>query len=476
MIKNVRKKKPLPLLKNIEISGIASEGKAIARYEDMVIFVPFVAPGDVADIQVIKKRRNYLEGRAVFLHKSSRLRSEPFCEHFGICGGCKWQHLEYQHQLEFKQKQVIDHFARIGKLDFPDPEPILPSYRTRNYRNKLEFTFTNRRWLTDQEIDAGNVITESRAVGFHIPGRFDKVLDIKTCYLQEEPSNSIRLAVKNYAIENDLGFFDLLKQNGFLRTLIIRTSSTGEVMVILVFSYDDKRLSEPLLTYLSESFPGITSLMYVINPKANDTITDLDVDLFSGRDYIIEEMEGLKFKVGPKSFYQTNSLQAFELYKIVREYAFPRKHEVIYDLYTGTGTIAAFIARHCDRVYGFEYVPESVQDAIFNAKINKLANTGFYSGDIKDLLTPGFIEKNGSPHTIITDPPRTGMHPEVVEKILEISPSRIVYVSCNSATQARDIQLMSDKYVVEKLKAVDMFPHTQHIENVALLLKRQNSI
>ncbi len=454
------------------MTGIASEGKAVARYNDMVVFVPFVAPGDVVDIQVIKKRKNYMEGRVVVLHEHSKLRTEPFCEHFGICGGCKWQHLAYEHQLEFKQQQVIDHFTRIGKLDFPEPEPILPSVKTQLYRNKLEFSFTNRRWLTEQEINTGNTITEFRAAGFHIPGRFDKVLDIKNCCLQEQPSNLIRHAVKNYAIENNLGFFDLIKQQGFLRTLIIRTSSTGEVMVILVFFYEESRLRESLLKYLTKSFPHITSLMYVINPKVNDTIADLDVKLFSGRDYILEGMEDMKFRVGPKSFYQTNSNQAFELYKVIRDYADPQNNEIIYDLYTGTGTIAAFISRQCGSVTGLEYVMEAVDNARFNAELNKLDNIRFFAGDIKDLITSEFINKNGSPHTIITDPPRSGMHSDVVKKILEISPSKIVYVSCNSATQARDIQLMSSIYRIDRLRAVDMFPHTHHIENVVLLVRK----
>ena len=468
----MKKKRPLPLLRDVSITGIGAEGKALAKHDGMVIFVPYVAPGDIADIRIIKKRRNYMEGRLVELKSPSAQRIEPFCEHFGICGGCKWQHLAYENQLEFKQQQVIDHFTRIGKLDFPSPEPLLPSHRTDYYRNKLEFTFTNRRWLTEEEIAPGNDISEYRAAGFHIPGRFDKVLDINNCYLQEEPSNSIRLAVKNYAIRNDLEFFDLLKQKGFLRTLIIRTSSTGEVMVILVFFREEKQVREALLDWLAGKFPGITSLMYVINPKGNDTITDLEVNLFSGRDHIIEEMEGLRFKVGPKSFYQTNSRQAYELYKIIREFALPQKHEVIYDLYTGTGTIASFLARHCSRVVGLEYVPEAIEDAHTNADTNKLGNLRFYAGDIKDLLTNDFAGQNGAPHTIITDPPRTGMHPAVVERIMEISPGKIVYVSCNSATQARDIQLLDAGYRIERMRAVDLFPHTQHIENVVLLVKR----
>lgn len=471
-IKAVRKKKSLPLLKNVEISGIAAEGKAIARHEDMVIFVPFAAPGDVMDIQVTKNRRRYMEGRSVAIHQLSDKRTEPFCEHFGICGGCKWQHLSYELQLEFKQQQVIDQFNRIGKFSFPDPEPILPSVNTIFYRNKLEYTFTNRRWLTEEEISEGDQIANFNAAGFHIPGRFDKVLDIKKCYLQPDPSNSIRLAIKEFAMENNISFFDLVRQTGLLRTLIIRTSSTGEVMVIVVFFYEDIEQIGSLLSHLVKIFPEITSLMYVINPKANDTISDLEVKLFSGREYILEEMEGLRFKIGPKSFYQTNSLQALELYKIVRDYANPRNHEVIYDLYTGTGTIASFISGHCLRVAGLEYVPEAIADANFNAELNNLDNIRFFAGDIKDLLTSSLIENNGAPHTVITDPPRTGMHPDVIDKLLEISPDKIVYVSCNAATQARDISMMNEMYRVERLRAVDMFAHTQHIENVVLLVKR----
>jgi 23S rRNA (uracil1939-C5)-methyltransferase len=468
----VRKKKNLPLLRNIAITGIASEGKAIARHEEKVIFVPFVAPGDVVDIQVTKNRRNYMEGKAVNIQVPSDRRTEPFCEHFGVCGGCKWQHLSYRHQLEFKQREVTDHFSRIGKFDFPEPEPILPSARTRYYRNKLEFTFTSRRWLTEDEIAREGTIQEFRAAGFHIPGSFDKVIDINTCYLQDDPSNEIRLAVKKYAVSNGLEFFNLREQSGFLRTLIIRTSSTGELMVIIVFFYEDQSAITALLNYLDGLFPDATSLMYVINPKKNDTIADLDVKLFKGREYIIEEMEGLQFKIGPKSFFQTNSLQAHELYKIVREYAAPRQDEIIYDLYTGTGTIAAFIARQSGRVIGLEYLQPAVDDAIFNAGLNNLQNLEFHAGDIKDILTPSFVKETGHPRTIITDPPRTGMHGDVVEKILDIAPRRIVYVSCNSATQARDIQLMDGQYRVERYRPVDMFPHTSHVENVVLLVKR----
>jgi 23S rRNA (uracil1939-C5)-methyltransferase len=468
----VRKKKLLPLLHNVEVTGIAAEGKAIARHGDMVIFVPFGAPGDIVDIQVTRKRRNYMEGRIVKIHGHSSMRIEPVCQHFGVCGGCKWQHLSYRHQLSFKQQQVIDHFKRIGKLDFPPPEEIVPSPETEFYRNKLEYTFTNRRWLTGEEVDSGKDIEDFRGTGFHITGRFDKVLDIKKCWLQADPSNSLRDSIRDYAVREDLEFFDLVKQEGFLRTLIIRTSSAGEVMVIIVFFRDSQPERQGLMEFIAGEFPGLTSLMYVVNPKANDTIHDLEVKLFSGRDHIVEEMDGLKFRIGPKSFYQTNPAQARKLYGIVMDYASPRPQEVIYDLYTGTGTIAAFLARHCHRVVGLEYVPESVNDALYNARLNNLDNLSFFAGDIREMLTPEFIGLNGSPHTLVTDPPRTGMHQAVVDRIIEIAPSRIVYVSCNSATQARDIQLMDRAYRISRMRPVDMFPHTHHVENVVLLEKR----
>jgi 23S rRNA (uracil1939-C5)-methyltransferase len=468
----VRKKKLLPLLHSVEVTGIAAEGKAIARHGDMVIFVPFGAPGDIVDIQVTRKRRNYMEGRIVKIHGHSSMRIEPVCQHFGVCGGCKWQHLSYRHQLSFKQQQVIDHFKRIGKLDFPPPEEIVPSPETEFYRNKLEYTFTNRRWLTGEEVDSGKDIEDFRGTGFHITGRFDKVLDIKKCWLQADPSNSLRNTIRDYAVREDLEFFDLVKQEGFLRTLIIRTSSAGEVMVIIVFFRDSQPERQGLMEFIAGEFPGLTSLMYVVNPKANDTIHDLEVKLFSGRDHILEEMDGLKFRIGPKSFYQTNPEQARKLYGIVMDFASPRSQEVIYDLYTGTGTIAAFLARHCHRVVGLEYVPESVNDAIYNARLNNLDNLSFFAGDIREMLTPEFIGLNGSPHTLVTDPPRTGMHQAVVDRIIEIAPSRIVYVSCNSATQARDIQLMDRAYRISRMRPVDMFPHTHHVENVVLLEKR----
>ncbi len=468
----MQKKRPLPLLEKIQIAGIAAGGKAIARHNDRVMFVPFAAPGDIADVQVTKKRRNYLEGRIVRFHEKSGHRIEPVCEHFGICGGCKWQHLSYEQQLEAKQQEVTDHFRRIGKFDFPAPESILAAPATEVYRNKLEFTFTSRRWLTGEEVSSGETFDDMRAAGFHIPGRFDKVLDIKKCWLQPDPSNGIRLAIKKYAIEHNLEFFDLVTQQGFLRTLVVRTSSAGGVMVIVVFFREEREEIERLLEFTAGSFPEITSLMYVINPKANDTISDLDVHLYSGRDHITEEMEGLKFRVGPKSFYQTNSAQALELYRIVREYALPRKRETVYDLYTGTGTIAAFLAGQCGVVRGLEYVEDAVEDARLNAAMNNIDNATFHAGDIKELLTQSFIGNYGQPDTVIADPPRSGMHGDVVGRLAEILPQKIVYVSCNSATQARDIGLLDHAYRVERVRAVDMFPHTHHVESVVLLTRR----
>ncbi|TVR70334.1 MAG: 23S rRNA (uracil(1939)-C(5))-methyltransferase RlmD [Marinilabiliales bacterium] len=468
----MRRKKPLPLLEKISITGIAAGGKAVVRHDDRVVFVPFAAPGDVVDVQVTKKRRNFLEGSIVRFHEMSDHRIEPVCEHFGICGGCKWQHLSYEQQLEAKQQEVTDHFRRIGKFDFPASEPILAAPATEFYRNKLEFTFTSRRWLTGEELSSGETFDDMRAAGFHIPGRFDKVLDIKKCWLQPDPSNPIRQAIRDYAIERNLEFFDLVRQEGFLRTLVVRTSSNGEVMVIVVFFRDDREEIQRLLEFTAGSFPEITSLMYVINPKANDTISDLDVKLFSGRDHITEEMEGLKFRVGPKSFYQTNPAQALELYRIVRDYALPRKRETVYDLYTGTGTIALFLAGQCGVVRGLEYVEDAVEDARLNAAVNNIDNATFHAGDIKELLTREFTDRHGKPDTIITDPPRTGMHGDVVGRLAEILPQKIVYVSCNSATQARDIALLDHAYRVERLRAIDMFPHTHHVESMALLTRR----
>ena len=455
-----RKKKQLPILEKVTITDVAAEGKAIARVNDMVVFVPFVAPGDVVDIQLTRKKNSYAEGKPVYFHEYSAKRAEPFCEHFGVCGGCKWQHLPYEEQLYYKQKQVYDNLTRIGKVEMEEKLPILGSERTTFYRNKLEFTFSNKR-------DCMN------GVGFHIPGMFDKVLDIHKCWLQDDISNKIRLCVKEYCLSHEgYPFFDLRNQEGFVRTLMIRTASTGDLMVVLVFFHEDVERREALLSHLAERFPEITSLMYVINGKCNDTITDQEVLVFKGKDHIIEEMEGLQFKVGPKSFYQTNSEQAYNLYKVAREFAGLTGNEMVYDLYTGTGTIANFVSRQAKKVIGIEYVPEAIEDAKVNSALNHIENTLFYAGDMKDILTQDFINQHGRPDVIITDPPRAGMHDDVINTILFAEPERIVYVSCNPATQARDLSLLSVKYSVKKVRPVDMFPHTHHVENVVLLEKK----
>jgi len=467
-----RSRKSKPLLKKVTITDVAAEGKAMCRVDDRVVFVQRAVPGDVVDVQVTKKRKNYYEGFPVCYHEYSPIRQEPFCEHFGVCGGCKWQALPYDHQLKYKEREVINNLSRIGKIELPECMPIMGSEKTEFYRNKLEFTFSNNRWLSVEELNSDEPIEHRNGVGFHIPGMFDKVEDVKKCHLQKEPSNAIRLAIKDYALDNGLTFFDLKNQEGFLRTLIIRTSSTGELMVILTLFHEDKENREALLSYLKEKFPEITSLMYVINSKKNDTITDQDILLFSGRDHIFEEMEGLKFKIGPKSFYQTNSEQAYELYKVTREFANLQKHEVVYDLYTGTGTIANFVAAQAKKVVGVEYVPEAIEDAKVNSAINGIENTVFFAGDMKDVLNFDFITKQGHPDVMIVDPPRAGMHADVVQTILTTAPDRIVYVSCNAATQARDLNLLDDRYRVTKVQPVDMFPHTHHVENVVLLERK----
>lgn len=467
-----RKFKTLPLLENITITDVAAEGKAIARIDDLVVFVPFVAPGDVVDIQISKKKKSFAEGRAVKFHSYSDKRSEPFCSHFGICGGCKWQHLAYSEQIKYKQKQVVDSLTRIGKIELPEVSPILGSEKTDFYRNKLEYTFSNKRWLTDSERFSDEQFKDMDALGFHIPGMFDKVLDIKKCWLQDDISNRIRLTIKAFCKENEYEFFDLRNQAGIMRNLIIRTTSTGEVMVIVIFYKNEEDKVERLMQHLKESFPEITSLQYVINGKANDTITDQEVIVFSGRDCIYEEMEGLRFKIGPKSFYQTNSEQAYTLYKVARDFAGLTGNELVYDLYTGTGTIANFVSKQCKQVIGIEYVPEAIDDANVNSKLNEIENTHFFAGDMKDLLTEEFIHQYGRPDVIITDPPRAGMHDDVIKTILFASPKRIVYVSCNPATQARDLSLLDEAYKVVRVQPVDMFPHTHHVENVVLLEKR----
>ena len=465
-----RTKKPLPILEMVTITDVAAEGKAIAKVNDLVVFVPFVAPGDVVDIQLTRKKHSYAEGKAIRFHAYAKERAVPFCEHFGVCGGCKWQHLPYEEQLRYKQKQVIDNLTRIGKVEMNEVLPIKGSEKTVYYRNKLEFTFSNKKWLTEEQIKSDEKFDCMNALGFHIPGMFDKVLDINKCWLQSELSDRIRLAVREYCRTHEgYPFFDLRNQEGFMRTLMIRTASTGDLMVVVVFYHEDVEHREALLNHLAEQFPEITPLLYVSNSKCNDTITDQDVICYHGKDHINEEMEGLQFKVGPKSFYQTNSDQAYELYKITREFAGLTGNELVYDLYTGTGTIANFVSRSARQVVGIEYVPEAIEDAKVNSELNKIDNTLFYAGDMKDLLTQDFINDHGRPDVIITDPPRAGMHDDVIKTILFAEPKRIVYVSCNPATQARDLQLLNEKYDVVKVQPVDMFPHTHHVENVVLL-------
>ena len=444
----------------------------MAKVNELVIFVPYVVPGDVVDLQVKRKKNHYAEAVAVKFHEKSPLRTEPFCSHFGVCGGCKWQCLSYEEQLKYKQKQVFDNLTRIGKVELPEFRPILGSEKTCFYRNKLEFTFSNKRWLTEEEVKQDVKYDQMNAVGFHIPGAFDKVLAIDKCWLQDDISNQIRNAVRDYAYAHNFPFFDLRTQEGLLRNIMIRTSSTGELMVVLQCKVTDdegRRKMEEILQFMADSFPQITSLMYVINNKCNDTIGDLDVEVFKGNDHIFEEMEGLRFKVGPKSFYQTNSEQAYNLYKVAREFAGLTGNELVYDLYTGTGTIANFVARQARKVVGIEYVPEAIEDAKVNSEINGIRNTLFFAGDMKDMLTQDFINEYGRPDVIITDPPRAGMHQDVVDVILFAEPKRIVYVSCNPATQARDLQLLDAKYRVKAVQPVDMFPHTHHVENVVLL-------
>jgi 23S rRNA (uracil1939-C5)-methyltransferase len=473
-----RKRKELPLLERVTITDVAAEGKAIARVDDLVVFVPYVVPGDVVDLQIKRKKHHYAEAEAVKIHEYSPIRAIPFCQHYGVCGGCKWQVLPYDEQLKYKQKQVTDNLTRIGKIPLPEITPIVGSEHTRFYRNKLEFTFSNKRWLTTEEVRQNVVYEQMNAVGFHIPGAFDKVLAIEKCWLQDDISNRIRNAVRDYAYEHNYSFINLRTQEGMLRNMMVRTSTTGELMVILIAKIVEESemlLFKQLLQYVADTFPEITSLLYVVNNKCNDTITDLDVYIYKGVDHIYEEMEGLRFKIGPKSFYQTNSEQAYMLYKIARSFAGLTGNELVYDLYTGTGTIANFVAGQARRVIGIEYVPEAIEDAKVNSEINGITNTLFFAGDMKDLLTQEFINEHGRPDVIITDPPRAGMHTDVIEVILFAQPERIVYVSCNPATQARDLQLLDAKYRVDAVQPVDMFPHTHHVENVVLLtLKAEN--
>ena len=470
-----RKKKALPLLEKVTITDVAAEGKALAKVNDMVVFVPYVVPGDVVDLQVKRKKNKYAEAVAVKFHEFSPKRAVPFCQHYGVCGGCKWQCLTYEDQIKYKQKLVTDNLTRIGKVELPEISPILGSEKTEFYRNKLEFTFSDKRWLTEEEVKADVHYDQMNAVGFHIPGAFDKVLAIEKCWLQDDISNQIRNTIRDYAYEHGLAFYNIRNHEGLLRNLMIRTSSTGELMVLLqVRVSQDKDLDETkkLLAHVADKFPQITSLLYVVNNKCNDTINDLDVEVFKGNDHIFEEMEGLRFKVGPKSFYQTNSEQAYNLYKVAREFAGLTGDELVYDLYTGTGTIANFVSRKAKKVVGIEYVPEAIEDAKVNSAINNITNTLFYAGDMKDMLTQDFINEHGRPDVIITDPPRAGMHNDVIDVILFAEPKRIVYVSCNPATQARDLSLLDAKYKVMAVQPVDMFPHTHHVENVVLLEKR----
>ncbi len=459
-------------MEKVTILDVAAEGKAIAKVNDLVIFVPYVVPGDVVDLQIKRKKNKYAEAEAVKFHEYSPKRAVPFCQHYGVCGGCKWQVLPYSEQIRYKQKQVEDNLRRIGKIDLPEISPILGSEKTEFYRNKLEFTFSNKRWLTTEEVRQDVKYEQMNAVGFHIPGAFDKVLAIEKCWLQDDISNRIRNAIRDYAYEHDYSFINLRTQEGMLRNMIVRTSSTGELMVIVICKITEEHemeLFNRLLQFVADSFPEISSLLYIINNKCNDTINDLDVHVYKGNDHIFEEMEGLRFKVGPKSFYQTNSEQAYTLYKVAREFAGLTGNELVYDLYTGTGTIANFVSRRARQVIGIEYVPEAIEDAKVNAEINGIENALFYAGDMKDILTQDFINEHGRPDVIITDPPRAGMHQDVIDVILFAEPKRIVYVSCNPATQARDLQLLDGKYKVTAVQPVDMFPHTHHVENVVLL-------
>lgn len=464
------RKKSFPLIEKVTITSVAAEGNAIAKYNDMVIFVPMVVPGDVVDLQVVSKRKNFMEARAVKFHSYSDTRVEPFCSHFGVCGGCKWQMLPYTEQLFFKQKQVTDALQRIAKVELPAVNNILGSSKTREYRNKLEFTFSPHRWLSRHEI--GTDPANMEVLGFHIPKLFDKILDIDKCYLQPEPSNQIRLWIKNFTLQNNYPYYSAKFREGFMRNIIIRTTTTGQVMVIVVFANNNPDAINHILQAMQTGFGNIiTSIMYVVNTKVNDTINDLDVVNFSGPGYIVEQMEELEFRIGPKSFYQTNPEQAYQLYKVVRQMAGLTGTELVYDLYTGTGTIALFVAKHAKKVIGIEYVPDAIEDAKNNAKNNNINNTAFFAGDMKDVLNQQFIEQHGTPDIIITDPPRAGMHTDVINAILFCAPKKVVYVSCNPATQARDIELLSTHYKVAKVQPVDMFPHTHHVENVVLLIK-----
>ena len=463
-----RKKKPLPLLEEVTIENIGAEGKSIARVDNMVVFVKEAVPGDVADLQVFRKKGRYMEARVVKYHRLSDQRTEPFCEHFGICGGCKWQHLPYDRQLFYKEQQVVDAFRHIAGVEVPQSLPILASEPTTLYRNKLEYTFSNRRWLLDHEAKSDEAMEHTNAVGLHVPGRFDKVVDLERCYLQGDPTNEVRNFLREKALEMGVTFYDHRSNEGLMRNLIIRTSTLGEVMVILSVQFDVPEVYE-LLEAVKNKFPDLSSLMYVINPKKNETLYDQEIKTYAGRDHIFEQLEDLKFKIGPKSFFQTNSYQALRLYQVTRDFAGLSGQEILYDLYTGTGTIANFMASLASHVVGIDSVPESIEDAKVNSTLNGIDNTRFFAGDMKDIFSDSFIRENGKPDVIISDPPRAGMHANVVEQILKIAPEKIVYVSCNPATQARDVEILARAYRVICIQPVDMFPHTHHVENVALL-------
>lgn len=470
-----RKNKPLPLYTNVEITAIAAEGRAIARVEDLVVFVPFVVPGDIVDIQVTRKKNKYCEGVAVAFHKKSEVRDEPFCKYFGVCGGCRWQNLKYEEQLKWKQQTVCDALRRIGKVELPEFSPIIGSDNTREFRNKLEFGFSNKRWLTKEEIAQDVVYENMNAVGFHVPGAFDKIIDIEFCGLMDNWQNKVRNEIRRYAFEHNLSFFNIRQHEGLLRNLMLRKTTTGETMILQQFHYteaSEEKQAMDLLEHLAEKFPDTTSLLYMNNLKLNDTIGDLDILTYKGRDFIYEKMRDLKFKIGPKSFFQTNTLQAIKLYDTAVKFAALTGNETVYDLYTGTGTIANYVASTAKNVVGIEYVPEAIEDAKVNAELNDIKNTEFFAGDMRDVLTPEFVAAKGTPDVIITDPPRAGMHKDVIDTIIGASPKRIVYVSCNPATQARDLQLLDEYYKVTAVQPVDMFPQTQHVENVCLLERR----
>jgi 23S rRNA (uracil1939-C5)-methyltransferase len=458
---------------DVTIIDIAEEGKGVGKADDFVLFVDKAIPGDIADVQVYRSKKNFGEAKIIGLKQASEYRTQPFCEHFGTCGGCKWQHMTYDAQLKFKQKSVIDALTRISKIDADGMLPIIASPADRYYRNKLEYTFSNRRWLYDGENREDEVLNMN-ALGFHIPGRFDKILDVNHCYLQAEPSNELRNSIREFVLQRGYSFYDLKGHTGALRNLIVRTSSTGEVMVIVVFAYADQEEVDNLMQFIDAGFPEITSLLYIINQKKNDTIFDQEVIAFKGPEFIYEEMNGIKFRIGPKSFYQTNSIQALRLYEIARDFASFKGNELVYDLYTGAGTIANFIAGDVREVIGIEYVPTAIEDAKINSAINNITNTKFYAGDMKDVLATDFVAEHGKPDVIITDPPRAGMHPDVVNRLMEMEAKKIVYVSCNAATQARDLLVLKEKYDAVKIQPVDMFPHTQHVENVVLLVLKSS--